>query len=198
MYLFSYSCAHLFTCTVATYWQSADGRSAVVNTQAGPTSWVCGLLRSLRSCNWDLMLLNHGLGILNHILTILSLNLCFKSEVQRDSEASTRNSEIQHTHGPTPCHQPAMRLWPPAILQPSGLPALTPLSLCTLPGAHAQAWKGWCQASAPDCPRWGMAMVSWDGNAWGSAPVTWGKPASWGHSGAVAERLLEGLLSSAG
>lgn len=86
-----------------------------------------------------------------HILTILSLNLCFKSEVQRDSEASTRNSEVQHTHGPAPAtslrcicrHLPFPSPW---------AASLTPLPLCTLPGAQAQAWKGRCRASAPDRP----------------------------------------------
>lgn len=89
-----------------------------------------------QSGNWDLRLLNHGLGILNHILIILSLNVCFKSEVQRDDEASTRDSETQHTRGPTPCHHPAMRLRPPASPDP-GPPALTPPSLRTHPAGRS-------------------------------------------------------------
>lgn len=132
----------------------------MVNTHARPTSWVCGLLQSHRPCNWDLKLLNHGLGILNHNLIILSLNVCFKSEVQRDDEASTRDSEIQHTRGPTPCHHPAMRLRPPAFSRPWAARSRSTVT------PHPRCWgirlslEGWCRASAPGRPRRGAAVTS--------------------------------------
>ena len=165
----------------------------MVNTHAGPTSWVCGLLQSHRSGNWDLKLLSHGLGILNHILIILSLNVCFTSEVQRDDEASTRDSETQHTRGPTPCHHPAMRLWPPASPDP-GPPALTPPTLRTHPagqsGPSGRVVSGFCARSpragrGSDVMRWrrtgsagspgeaSLPRTSWrrGRNAPGSSPV---------------------------